>query len=54
MLTVEAQVRLGAGQEVFPSQELVLTATVVKVACYTRWLALRYSLSEDWQCFTYH
>lgn len=40
MLTVEAQVRLGAGQEVFPSQELVLTATVVKVACYTRWLAL--------------
>lgn len=27
MLTVEAQVRLGAGQEVFPSQELVLDSS---------------------------
>lgn len=40
MLTVEAQVRLGAGQEVFPSQELVLDSNSSKVACYTRWLAL--------------
>ena len=30
MLTVEAQVRLGAGQEVFPSQELVLDSNSTK------------------------
>ncbi|WP_258316150.1 type I-F CRISPR-associated protein Csy3, partial [Escherichia coli] len=30
MLTVEAQVRLGAGQEVFPSQELVLDSNSSK------------------------
>lgn len=40
MLTVEAQVRLGAGQEVFRRRSWYSTATVVKVACYTRWLAL--------------
>ncbi len=54
MLTVEAQVRLGAGQEVFRRRSWYSTATVVKVACYTGGRHCRYSLSEDWQCFTYH
>lgn len=40
MLTVEAQVRLGAGQEVFRHRNWCSTATVAKVACCTRLQAL--------------
>lgn len=36
LLTVEAFVQLGAGQEVFPSQELVLDSNSKKVRCYIR------------------
>lgn len=36
LLNVEAQVLLGAGQEIFPSQELVPTATAARVACCIR------------------
>ncbi len=46
--TVDAFVRLGNGQEVFPSQELVLDSNSKKAKCYIRLMVLRPCIHRKW------